>query len=310
MTSVLTGQWTAQPLESALWSGPGSTVVCRVCGADNRLTATTCRECFAPVAVRFPEDRKPSPPHLLAVLGPPHVGKTCYLGMLADMLARGESDMRIYSHGAVSVALQQHTMSSLARRRFPPSTPIDPAQWCWMHCDVQLPKSKRPLEVLLPDVSGETAMAELEGTSPQVTLTRLLRYGTAGMVLIDGAELSLGCQASEYAAQKIIGSLLTLPTARKQKRWSDRPLAIVITKIDSCDWASDNPEEFVRRHAPGLWRLCHDQFRKVQCFATSVGVTTRAWDFRGMETEVLLRAEPRGVLAPFHWLLGQLGARS
>ena len=120
MPSTSTSPWTVQPLESALWSGSGSTVTCRICGADNRRSAISCRQCFAPLAVRFPTGRKATLPQLVAVLGQSGVGKTCYLGLLADLLARGSPDLHIYSHGAVSVAMQQQTITCLANRRFPP----------------------------------------------------------------------------------------------------------------------------------------------------------------------------------------------
>jgi len=112
-------QWSTVPLQSLDLAQYAVQVECYVCDGGNRFDAEFCRHCRAPLTLAFQARKQKSQPQLLAVLGGPNVGKTCYVGMLTDMLSRQPSGLQMLAHGAFSVSLQQQTISALARRRFP-----------------------------------------------------------------------------------------------------------------------------------------------------------------------------------------------
>ncbi len=301
--------WSTVPLQSYELAQYAKPVRCYVCDGENRFDGAFCQQCHAPLAIGYSTDKKKQiPPQLVAVLGAAGVGKTCYLGLLMDMLSRHPAEMQLLARGAFSVSLQQQTMAALARREFPPPTPSDPAGWMWVHCAVRSQRSKRPLELILPDVSGATALQEIESPPAAPAIRRLLTNGTAAMILIDADELANGIQESEFFALKVVGDLLSGEPTKKSTGWSKRPVAIVFTKADRCDWAFESPDEFARRYVPGLWRQCREQLHGHRFFATSIASVATAVDAYGERLNLPLRIEPRGIVEPFAWLVEQLGA--
>lgn len=291
--------------ELARYSVP---VSCYVCDAENRFDNVVCCQCHAPLNLNPTNDKKHTPPKLVTVLGAPGVGKTCYLGMLTDMLSRSTSDMQMFARGAFSVSLQQETMSTLARRQFPAATPADPAGWQWVHCVVQASHRSRPVELILPDLSGAAALGEVDCPRSVPAIRRLLTNSVGAMILVDADGLANGNQESEFAALKVIGDLMSTVTAKRTKGWADRPVAILFSKADRCDWAIDSPEEFARRHAPGLFKQSKEQLHRYRYFAASVASVATAVDAYRERVNIPLRVEPRGVVEPFAWLLDQIHA--
>jgi hypothetical protein len=285
-------------------------VPCYVCEADNRFDSAVCQQCHAPLAIGYSNDKKQTPPQLMAVVGAAGVGKTCYLGLLMDMLSRSPTEMQLLARGAFSVSLQQQTMSALACRQFPPPTPLDPAEWMWVHCAVRSQRGKRPLELVLPDISGERALREVESPDATPAIRRMLTHGAAALVLVDAEALVNGTKESEFFALKVISNLVTGDRAKKGKGWASRPVAVVFTKADRCDWAFDSPDEFARRYTPGLWRQCQEQLHCHRFYATSVAVVATAFDHHGERMNIPLRIEPRRVIEPFAWAVEQISAAS
>jgi hypothetical protein len=283
-------------------------VPCYVCSTENRFDNAFCSQCHAPLELNPPTDKKHSAPQLVTVLGGPGVGKTCYLGLLTDMLSRNSSGIQLFARGAFSVSLQQQTMSALARRQFPPATPADPMGWQWVHGTVRSRRNKHPVELILPDVSGAAILGEIESPRSVPAVRRLLAHGVAAMILIDADRLASGIQDSEFAALKIIGDLMSAAPSKKGKSWADRAVAFLFTKADRCDWALDAPEEFARRHAPALWRQCREQLHRHHFFAVSVASAATGVDAYGERLNIPLRIEPRGVIEPFAWVVDQLHA--
>ena len=299
-------QWTSVPLQSYDLVKYANSVPCYVCDADNRFDSAFCQRCHAPLAIAYSSEKKQAPPQLMAVLGPAWAGKTCYLGLLMDMLSRRTSEMQLLARGAFSVSLQQQTLSAFACRQFPPSTPVDPADWMWVHCSVRSQHSKRPLDLVLPDISGERAIQELESSDSSHAIRRMLSHGAAAMVLVDVDGLLSGNKESEFFALKVLSNMVQGEKPKKGKGWPDRPVAVVFTKADRCDWAFSAPEEFARRYVPALWRQCQDQLHKHRFFATSIAVVATAIDSHSERINVPLRIEPRGVIEPFAWVVEQI----
>jgi hypothetical protein len=298
-------RWGTVPLDSFELAQYAVQVACYVCDGGNRFDAEFCRHCRAPLALAFNAGRQKSQPLLLAVLGGPHVGKTCHVGMLTDMLSRQPEGLQMLVHGAFSVSLQQQTIAALGRRTFPPSTSSEPEGWHWVHCDVHRPSRKRPLELVIPDVSGAAVADEIESPQRLPSIRRLFTKGAAAMVLLETTDMEGSEQQSEFVAMKIVSEMLSAP-APKRKGWANRPVAIVFTKADRCDSALDNPEEYARRYTAGLWRQCHERLQNHRFFASSIASVHVGVDGYGDRVAVPMRIEPRGVLEPFAWLVEQL----
>ena len=86
-----------------------------------------------------------------------------------------------------------------------------------------------------------------------------------------------------------------------------RPVSIVLTKTDEVPAAAAFPEQFVADVIPQFWDLCSERLHKKKIFAASVTarVADRLTD-NHEHTQVPLRIEPKGVLAPFQWILGHV----
>jgi hypothetical protein len=298
-------QWSTVPLQSIDLAKYAVQVECYVCDGGNRFDAEFCRNCRAPLTLAFQAQQQKTPPHLLAVLGGPGVGKTCYLGMLTDMLSRQPTSLQMFAHGAFSVSLQQQTISALARRRFPAATPTSPDGWRWIHCDVREAARRRAAELVIPDISGTAIADELETPHRVPAVRQLMRKGAAAMILVEAEACPADEHKAEFAAVKIVSELLQQPAA-KRKGWSNRPVAIVFTKADQSDWAFDSPDEYAQRCAGGLWRLCNDQLSRHRFFAASVATVQTGIDGFGDTLPIPMRVEPRGIVEPFAWVTQQL----
>ena len=203
--------WMNVPLQSLDLAKYSVQVECYVCDGGNRFDAEFCRNCRAPLTLAYQAQKQKVTPQLLAVLGGPSVGKTCYVGMLTDMLSRQPSGLQMLAHGAFSVSLQQQTISALARRRFPPSTPISPEGWRWIHCDVRDPTRRRAAELVIPDISGTAITDELETPHRVPAIRQLMNKSAGAMILVETHSHQHDEHKPEFIAMKIVSELLRMP---------------------------------------------------------------------------------------------------
>lgn len=277
---------------------------CPLCGG--RLAGDSgCGSCFAPAEVIVSIVARAAPPRFVGVLGPSGVGKTVYLGMLLDLLSRGSGGLSGLARGPFSVALHRNLMLALERQRFPEKTPTEPDRWQWVHCEVANGRRGSILDVVAPDVAGEAVMAEVErpGTYPTI---RALIAGCAGLILlIDTIQVVADGQGQEFGAMQMVSYLDSIRAGRRRK--VDVPIALVLTKSDLCEEPIDDPDAFLRAHAPALARLCAGRLRRSRAFCSGVaGACSRLIDRDGQEILVPLRVAPRGIVEPFAWLTSQI----
>jgi len=251
-------------------------------------------------------DKKGAPSQLIAVIGPPGVGKTVYLGMLTDLLSRQGGPFQLLARGAFSVCLQQQSMSALARRVFPPRTTCDPEHWNWVHGDVTGSTRKRELEVVMPDVSGEALLQEMEQVSSYTVIQAFLLKCSACMILIDVDALERGEQDQDILAMKIVSYLLEINGDRR-KGWPRRPVALIFAKADRSEACFQDPAEYARLRMPALLPLCRQRLAQHRFFATSVVGACAELRVGNDVVPIPLRIEPRGIVAPFAWLIERLG---
>jgi energy-coupling factor transporter ATP-binding protein EcfA2 len=299
-------KWGLQPMESFALVDYARQLYCHVCDGGNRFDSEFCRHCRAPLALTYQADGRKRPLHLIAVLGAPGCGKSVFLGMLTDILSRRQATLQILARGAFSVSLQQQSLSSLACRQFPPPTPQDPEGWNWMHCEVSGANRKRRLEIVMPDISGEAFVQELEHNRSVPVIRAFLGKCTGAILLVDSEAAERGDQNQDFLAMKFASYLLELNTDRK-KGWPVRPVAVVFTKTDESDACCDDPTEFARTRTPGLWRHCQERLQRHRFFAATVVGACAQLDFGEERVSIPLRIEPRGVVEPFLWLVEHYG---
>ena len=81
----------------------------------------------------------------------------------------------------------------------------------------------------------------------------------------------------------------------------------MLTKADCCEDCWDDPAEYAKAHANGLWQHCQERFACHRFFAAGVVGNCIACDTLTEGRLIIpLRIEPRGITEPFEWLLEKL----
>src|SRR5687768_7995385 len=156
---------------------------CYICGGGNNFDAELCRHCHAPMALAHQANSQKIHPRMVATIGSSGAGKTVYLGMLADMLSKGRNDLQLLARGAFSIGLQEKTMAALSKCEFPAKTPNDPDRWNWVHCQI-LRKKLKPVELILPDLAGESLLEEIDHPNTYPVIRAFLAKCSGVLVLI------------------------------------------------------------------------------------------------------------------------------
>ena len=249
-------------------------------------------------------------PHLIAVIGPSGSGKTVYLGLLMDMLTRHVGLLRSTARGPMSISLQQTTTTALATGWFPEKTVNTPEHWHWVHCQFNCRRRRRPIELVIPDLSGEALAVETERSGRYPAIRSLLTKCAGVIVMADAERLQSGDHSQDFVTLKLLSLLGELREEHVRNRRlrgpERRPLVLLLTKADKCDGPFENPREFAEAHASALWSDCRARFPRHEVFACSVTGATAYRDNYGRRQEVPLRIEPRGIIEPFGWLMTEL----
>ncbi len=284
--------------------GRGAGPACPLCFGPTTV-GDACGTCHLPFQVMESIRSRPDSPRFVGVLGTSGVGKTVYLGMLLDLLARGACGLHGLSQGPFTLSLHRKLILALERQRFPEKTPVESDRWDWIHCEIRAPKSKTPLEVVAPDVAGEAVVGELESQGTYRTIRALIGRCAGLVILIDMVQVVADGKGQELFGMQLI-SYLDAIRPRKRNRKLDVPVAIVFTKADLCDEPIRDPDEFARANTPSLHGQCRARLDRFSFYFSGVaGSTGRLIDRRGHEILVPLRVEPRGVVEPFAWMLNQ-----
>ena len=278
---------------------------CPLCGGYSR-EGEPCATCNLPFKVIESILNRASPLRFLGVLGPTGAGKTVYLGMLLDLLARGVCGLHGLAQSPFTLSVHRNVILALERQRFPEKTPVESDRWDWVHCAIYAGKSKTPYDIVTPDVAGEAVMGELENPGTFKTIRALIE-GCAGLVvLVDIVQVIADGQGQELFAMQLVSYLDALKP-RKRNRKIDVPVAIVFTKTDLWDEWIPNPEVFAKANAPALYNQCQARLERYSFYFSGVaGSTSRLIDRDGQEMLVPLRIEPRGIVEPFAWMINQL----
>lgn len=295
-----------QPLESYRLVQYAVPIPCYICDADNTSDAEYCHCCLAPMALTHQANSQDVHPRMVAIIGPSGVGKTVYLGMLMDMLSRQVEEMSVLARGAFSITLQQTTISALARCAFPRKTPNEPDHWNWVHCQIRRPGHGKDMELLMPDMAGEAILEEVDHPHSYRIIGHFLQKSAGAIVLIDAMQLKEGGREQDFFSMKLLNYLSELETDPRHG-WKRRPLALILTKADCCEECRDDPADFARCHATGLWQQCQERFACHRFFAASVsGSCLTCETITEGRLHFPLRVEPHGIVEPFQWMVEKL----
>lgn len=296
------------PLETYFLTQQSAALDCIVCGQENSLSAERCHGCSSPLALTRQAMKLKAKTHFIAVLGASGVGKTVYLGMLMDVLIRRIGALRAKFRGPHSISLQQTTTTSLASGWYPDRTSRNPEDWDWVQFQAYCGRRKRNFELVIPDISGEALAEEVDHEGRYPAIRGLLQRCDGVMVLADAERLQAGDHADDFITLKLL-TLLSELTPRSKSRLKrakeKRPLALVLTKADTCQSCADDPLTFAENHASTLLRDCQSRFANTKVFAGSVAGASVWHDVGGRRRQAPLRIEPHGVVEPFGWMLTQ-----
>jgi hypothetical protein len=303
-------QLVQMPIETYLLSEQAAPIACLVCDHENCFSSSRCRNCQAPMSLAHNVHSTKKRSNLVAIIGASGAGKTVYLGLLMDQLTRQVGLLRSTARGPMSISLQQTTTTALATGWFPEKTVTTPEHWHWVHCQFNCRRRRRPLELVIPDISGEAFSIETERTNRYPAIRSLLSKCAAVMVLADAERLQAGDHSQDFVTLKLLSLIAELnnerPLGWRRRGPERRPLALVLTKSDKVDGLVENPAEFAEAHATALWSDCRSRFPRNNVFACSVTGATAFRDSYGRRQPVPLRVEPHGVIEPFGWLMTEL----
>jgi hypothetical protein len=278
---------------------------CPLCGESGQ-EGSPCANCNLPWKVIESILNRPSSPRFLGVLGPSGVGKTVYIGMLLDLLARGVCGLHGLAQSPFTMNLHRNVILALERQRFPEKTPVESDRWDWVHCALYAGKSKTPYDIVTPDLAGEAVMGELDNPGTFNTIRALIRQCSGLVILVDAVQVVADGQGQELFAMQLISYLDALKP-RKRDRKIGVPVAIVFTKTDLCDEWEGKPEAFAKSNASALYNQCRARLERCSFYFSGVaGSTGRLVDSNGQESLVPLRVEPRGIVEPLAWMINQL----
>lgn len=292
---------------TAVSSTIGVGTECFVCGAPNPVSALQCRECSASMALVHDAAAQEREPKVVSIIGESNVGKTVYLGFLLDMLAQRAGDFEAVPKGAYSVDLQQVVISYMARRQFPPKTPMEADHWYWAYYQIYQKAMQKWVDLVMPDMAGESLAAEVATPKTFRVINGLLAKSAGTILLVDAAMAANGSSHPDFFALKMLSYIDAMYGAKRDQR-IDTPTAIVLCKADYCPECFDQPRRFVQANLNRLWNMTESRFANVEFFACSVvgslGYATSQAE--GHVTPIPLHTALRGVLEPFQWIIEQV----
>ncbi len=280
---------------------------CLVCDDENKINATVCETCGAPMALVHETIAQEREPCIVTVIGDSNVGKTVYLGMLLDMLSKRADDFDAVPKGAYSINLQHTVVSYLGARQFPPKTAMEVDEWHWAYYQVSLRSRESDIyDLVMPDMAGEALSAEVSSPNTFAVIRSLLDKSTGIILLVDAAMAAAGSPQPDFFALKLM-TYLDGVRATKRGRRNPTPVAVVLSKADYCPECFDDPNGFAKTNLNRVWNLCDNRFENVSFFSASVvGALGYGTDESQNVVPFPLHVAPRGVVEPFEWVLARL----
>lgn len=295
-----------QTLDSSRFCNDESDESCICCGVSYAGSGAFCIRCRAPLDLSRTVKTRGAPARFVPVLGASGAGKTVYLGLLLDLLAKGTSRLQGLATSACSVKLQELATTALAHRLFPEKTPSEADEWQWVHCEVTGHKKRKGyLDIITPDFAGEAIAQEVEQPGTYHAIRHVILKACGMLILCDSLRVRDAALHEDIFAMKLASYLVHLhETTQGKQQKVTVPIAIVFTKSDCCPEAEEDPQRFAESNLPRMLQFCQRKFDQFRFFASSVvGSSATRVDHYGCRTLVPLHIEPRGVTEPLEWIM-------
>ena len=287
------------------FAASNNTITCCCCGGTTIEAAGVCNHCRIPLVVSQSSEDRGIRPGIIPVLGGSGAGKTVYIGMLLDILSKRSHSITGQPNNAFSVAVQQRTVASLERRRFPEKTVCESEEWDWIHCAVRSQDGKtKPLDLVAPDLAGEAMLMEFDHPNSFPVVHSCVSQACAAILLVDAVKARDHGTDEDLLATKV-GTYIYCNARRigLVRKNVGIPLAIAFTKTDSCVEAADDPKKFAKNNLPGFYAYAERNLKKHKFFSTSVvGSVTKVSDEYG-DYALPLHVQPKGIIDPLEWIL-------
>jgi hypothetical protein len=301
---------TEQVIQSTRYLEGVGRITCVCCLQESFNNTGYCSQCRAPMDLSQTAAKRGTAVNFVSVLGASGAGKTVFIGMMLDILSKGTRGIQGLPNNSFSVAIQQHTIGALEARRFPEKTPSEAEGWQWVHAEVSTTgKRKNFLDVVTPDFAGEAIATELEHPGTYRAISSVISQSKAVILLIDSLGVRDSGRDEDFFGMKMASYIHNLRTSKASfvgRKKSKVPIAIVLTKTDSCPEAMEDPARFATDNMPGFRKFLDRNFANFHFFAAGVvGATAMLADHRGYFMDIPLHIEPRGIIEPLEWIIAQ-----
>ena len=269
-----------------------------------------CPECQTPASLSLTVISRGEPQNFVSVLGASNAGKTVYLGLLLDILSKGPEEFRGMATSAFSVDLQEQVITALERRTFPEKTPSEADEWKWLHCEISMAqkKSTRHVDLISPDFAGEAIAMEVNHAGTYPAIQHVVGLSSGLLILCDSMRVRDEGSAEDLFGMKLASYIAQLHGLSSNGRSScgGPAVAVVFTKCDGCPEAVEDPAQFAANNTPRLYEFCRRTFASHSFFAASVaGSSGVLCDQSGLQSRIPFHVQPRGVIEPLRWIVGQ-----
>jgi len=282
---------------------------------DNRLEQRDeyCTECNTPTVLSYTVATRGGAQSFVSVLGASNAGKTVYLGLLLDILSKGDKSFRGFATGAFSMDLQEQVVTALEGRTFPEKTPSEADLWKWLHCQISVAEKKkaRNVDLISPDLAGEAIAMEVNQMGTYPVIGHVVKKSNGIMILCDSMRVRDSGSGEDLFAIKLASYIAHMHGLENQRSsWRTRTagpaVAIVFTKCDGCPEALEDPRQFAANNTSRLYEYCGEKFKRHEFFASSVaGSSGLLADSRGRRMRIPFHIQPCGVLEPLRWIISQ-----
>lgn len=283
---------------------------CACCGTELSDYEEYCPECQTPVDLSRTIATRDIPQRFVSVLGASGAGKTVYLGLLLDILNKGDSNLKGLATNAFSVALQEQVVTALEHRIFPDKTPAEADGWKWVHCEVTITEKEKSKQrdLVAPDFAGEAIAMEINHSGLYPAIRDVVEKSQGLLILCDSLKVRDAGPGEDLFAMKLASYIAQLHGRGKEssRKRADigAAIAVVFTKSDVCPEAREDPAAFAANNMPRLVEFCQRTFGHHAFFAASVaGSTGMLADQTGRRTQIPFHVEPQGISEPLEWIM-------
>lgn len=249
----------------------------------------------------------------IALIGPPHAGKTVYLTMLyKELEAKAVRGLSFAPYGTRTIEQVAFDLTQIRSGKFPPPTIAGSHFIYEAIATYNSSIFSRKYRIQIGDYAGEYLDVFTIGSDLWLHRSEFFSYvlgADAIMIMIDAERLILSGNAAEgndlaRIENAIVAALHTLIEKRSEDptKQSEMPVVLIISKSDLLNTPINLDE--VLEPIERLVAVCQQRFKYFRYFfVSSIGSIPKA-DEEGI-IKPPLDISPKGVVDPLVWILGK-----